>query len=315
MANTKLDTVKNVVLSLSGEFQKTLSDQSLNFARESGFALQALQNNPYLLGIATGNQASLTNAIVNIAAIGISLNPASKLAYLVPRDNKVCIDISYMGLMHIAQQTGAIKWCQADVVRRTDRFKRMGITLEPLHEYECFAEIEQRGDMVGVYSVIKTDDGDFLTHTMRIADVFNIRDRSVAWKAYIKDKSKTCPWATDEEQMVLKTCVKQAAKYWPRRDRLDNAIEYLNTELDEGINFAAERSGTEPKDITPASDESLNHLFGLMAQTGKTEASIVEGVIPRLIGRSVTSIPDLTEEEARKLIGFIEKRIKTQGAA
>jgi recombination protein RecT len=37
-----------------------------------------------------------------VAAIGITLNPASKLAYLVPRDGMVCLDISYMGLLHRA---------------------------------------------------------------------------------------------------------------------------------------------------------------------------------------------------------------------
>jgi hypothetical protein len=51
----------------------------------------------------------------------------------------------------------------------------------------------------------------------------------------LKDNTKKCPWVTDAEEMIKKTCVKQAAKYWPRRERLDNAVHHLNTEGGEGI--------------------------------------------------------------------------------
>ncbi|MDE9528451.1 recombinase RecT, partial [Xenorhabdus bovienii] len=84
------------------------------------------------------------------------------------------------------------------------------------HEYNEFDTAQSRGDIVGAYTVIKTDEGDYLTHTMQIADIYATRDRSQAWKAWISKKA-SCPWVTDEEQMILKTVVKQAAKYWPRR--------------------------------------------------------------------------------------------------
>lgn len=72
------------------------------------------------------------------AGIGISLNPAQKLAYLVPRKGAICLDISYMGLMHIAQQSGAIKWCQSAIVRRNDQFRREGLDKPPIHIYNDF---------------------------------------------------------------------------------------------------------------------------------------------------------------------------------
>jgi recombination protein RecT len=70
---------------------------------------------------------------------------------------------------------------------------------------------------------------------MPIAKVYDIRDRSEAWKAYKKTTAKKCPWVTDEEEMIKKTCVKQASKYWPKRERLDQAIHHLNTDGGEGI--------------------------------------------------------------------------------
>lgn len=210
------------------QFVSVLSDKSIEFDREAAFAVQILQGNDYTGKIALANQDSLRAAVVNVAAIGISLNPASKLAYLVPRKGAVCLDISYMGLMHIAQQTGAIQWGQAVVVREQDTFELRGIDSQPLHTYNPFNK--ERGEIIGAYVVVKTDSGDYLTHAMPISEIHAIRDRSELWK-----KDKSGPWKTDEGEMVKKTCVKQAAKYWPRRERLDSAVHHLNTDGGEGL--------------------------------------------------------------------------------
>ena len=210
------------------QFLAVQVDAAIDWDREAQFACQIIGGNDYLCKIAMNNRTSLRNAIVNVAAIGISLNPASKLAYLVPRKNAVCLDISYMGLMHIAQQTGAIQWGQAVIVRAADSFELRGIDAEPRHHYQPFAT--DRGEIVGVYVVVKTDNGDYLTHSMPIREVFAIRDRSESYKS-----GKPGPWTTDESEMIKKTCVKQAAKYWPRRERLDSAVQHLNTEGGEGL--------------------------------------------------------------------------------
>lgn len=210
------------------QFMAVLSDPGIDFEREAAFALQVVGANSYLATTAKNSLDSLRNAITNVAAIGISLNPASKLAYLVPRDGKVCLDISYMGLMHIAQQSGAIVWGQSAIVRDKDDFQLEGIDKPPTHKFNPFGT--DRGEIVGAYVVVKTDSGDYLTHAMPIRKIFDIRDRSSAYK------KKSGPWISDEEEMIKKTVIKQAAKMWPRRDRLDAAVHNLNTD-GEGINF------------------------------------------------------------------------------
>ena len=227
-----MNDLTTLVESQRQQFLTVRSDRSMDFDREAGFALQILRANDFLGRVAVANKDSLYAAINNIAAIGISLNPAAKLAYLVPRKGVICLDISYMGLMDIAQSTGAIQWGQAVIVREKDSFELQGIDKEPKHIYQPFGD---RGKIIGVYVVVKTADGDYLTHPMTLAKVHDIRDRSEAWKAYKKDSTKTCPWVTDEEEMIKKTCVKQASKYWPKRERLDQAIHHMNTEGGEGI--------------------------------------------------------------------------------
>jgi len=76
------------VASQEGFFIPAISDDRIKWEKESQFAIQALQANKYLAGIAQSNPTSAQNAIINVAAIGVSLNPQAKLAYLVPRKER-----------------------------------------------------------------------------------------------------------------------------------------------------------------------------------------------------------------------------------
>lgn len=306
MAALLIDQVYGLVNPLKAEFEQVCSEPSINFKRESEFAMQIFANNDYLAKIAVSNPVSTRSAVMNVAGIGVSLNPAQKLAYLVPRKGSICLDISYMGLMHIAQQSGAIKWCQSAIVRKNDQFRREGLDKPPIHIYNDFDTEEQRGEIVGGYVTVKTDDGDYLTHTMRIDAIFAIRDRSEAWKKYKQDNSKKCPWVTDEEQMILKTVVKQSAKYWPRRERLDAAIDHVNTEGEEGINFAAERQ--PERDITPLSETTQKDINDLLVSLDKTWDVDLLPLCSRIFKRPISQPTDLTEPEGVKALGFLRQK-------
>lgn len=295
---SNLAVLKQDIFNTRGAFTTTLTDTSIKFEAEAGFAMQALQGNDYLAGVAMNNRQSLVNAVTNIAAIGISLNPAKKQAYLVPRDGRICLDISYMGLMDLAMATGAIHWGQAIIVRQRDDFALTGLDQKPHHVYSPFTPAEERGPIVGVYVVIKTDRGDYLTHAMPIAAVHAIRDRSSAWKAYIKSK-KSCPWVTDEEEMVKKTCVKQAYKYWPKNARLEEAVHHMNTEGGEGLDFT-------PKPGSAAE-------FAAESRQGNAEAPNRDAIVAELKAIAKTRNMDALVarfgeigKDARKAVGGAE---------
>lgn len=223
------------------EFVKVLADPNINFEREAEFAVQLMEGSDYLLKVAQGNRQSVVNAVKNIAAIGISLNPAKKQAYLVPRRPKacqavaVCLDISYMGLLDLAVDSGSIRWGQAKLVRENDDYESQGVDLAPIHKYKPFGG-KDRGAIIGVYVVVKTPEGDYLTHEMDLDAIFAIRDRSESYKAFKKGDAKSSPWDSDFGEMAKKTVIKQAAKTWPRRsDRLERAIHHMNTDGGEGL--------------------------------------------------------------------------------
>lgn len=210
------------------QFAAVLSDPSISFEREASFAVQMLEGNSYALSIAQRNRQSVVNAVVNLAAIGLSLNPAKKQAYLVPRKTGIVLEISYMGLIELAVASGSVRWVKAEVVRQSDQFILNGYDKPPTHSFNPFGG--DRGPVVGVYCVAKTADGDYLTEVMALDEVYAIRDRSEAWK-----NGQKGPWKTDENEMIRKTVVKRASKYWPKTDRLDQAVHYLNTDGGEGI--------------------------------------------------------------------------------
>lgn len=226
---SNIQTITDYVYSTEDAFASVLADRSINFEREAGFAIQVLTANDYALGLAVKNKQSVINAVTNIAAIGISLNPAKKQAYLVPRGGAICLDISYMGLMDLAMATGSIKWAQAALVHDHDGFALNGFDKPPTHNFNPFAK--DRGDIVGVYVVVKTADSEYLTHTMTIDQINAIKARSES------GKKGNGPWSSDFGEMAKKTCVKQAYKYWPKTDRLEAAIHHLDTDGGEGIDF------------------------------------------------------------------------------
>lgn len=245
MANqTQIATIENEIYGVREQFERVSVDRSINFEREAGFAMQIVTGNDFLLSVALKEKQSVINAVTNVAAIGLSLNPAKKLAYLVPRGGKVCLDISYMGLLDLAISSGSILWGQAEVVCENDTFALRGFDKAPLHDFAPFSKT--RGPIVGVYVVVKTHSGDYLTDTMSIDEVMAIKARSESGK---KDSG---PWKTDFNEMAKKTVIKRAYKTWPKTDRVDAAVHYLNTEGDEGINFNAQQPNVCPPELLSA---------------------------------------------------------------
>lgn len=266
-------------------FTPVVADESINWGKESQFAIQAFQKNDYLAKIAMSNQISAQNAIINVAAIGITLNPASKLAYLVPRDGGVCLDISYMGLLHIAQQSGSILWGQCKLVHANDTYESNGLDKAPTHKYQAFGE---RGSIVGGYCTVKTPDGDYLTEEMSLADIKKVAATS---------KAKKGPWQTFWEEMARKTIVKRASKYWPKVERLDRAIHNLNTDVGEGV-----QDESQPEVIIDVE----SHILSVTESKGRSPEQLFNW-LSQVYKREIQCFDDMSEDEkqdtARKLEG------------
>lgn len=205
----------------------------LDFRQECLFAQQQIMKNSYTAQVAQENLNSLKAAIMNVAAIGISLNPALQHAYLVPRDGRICLDISFRGLVKLATEAGAIVWAKAELVYSGDAFAYKGPSTAPEHTADVFGD---RGELVGGYVIAKLPDGEVLIDVMSVAEIHKVRDTS---KAYKKGSG---PWHDWYHEMCKKTLIKRAYKSWPQtegRVRLDRAVAALNE--NEGTAYTLEQ--------------------------------------------------------------------------
>jgi recombination protein RecT len=293
---------QGIILAQEQQFNSLVVDDKIKFAAESQFACQLMRANSYLAGIAIKNPQSMIDAVINIAAIGISLNPAQKHAYLVPRDGKVCLDISYMGLLHIATDSGSIMWGQSKIVHQNDAYVNNGVDKAPTHEYAAFGN---RGEIIGVYCTVKTAGDDFLTEEMDIEKVHAIRQRSAGFAS-----GKKSPWKTDYEPMIRKTVVKSAYKYWPRCERIAQAIDYLN-KSGEGIDFDNERREAGPVDVN-LTPEQIEKITSQIDELGTTRDIVLGFAASNLFKRDVQSLAELTKDEASKLSDLLSQRLGQQ---
>ena len=236
----------------------------VTWAEESQFALQAIQKNEKL---AQCIPHTVQNAVINVAAVGLTLNPALGYAYLVPESEKVkeggrdvwvqsCnLRVSFKGLLKIATDSGSILWAKAEIVKTKDTFKYRGPCEIPIHEMDAFGD---RGEVVGVYCIAKTHQGDHLVDVMSAAEIAKIRGAA----------KQDGVWSKWPEEMAKKAILKRASKQWPktdRTDRLDRAIAVVNEY--EGSDYMPEE-----RDITPQKQEPLPQPKRALSELGLMDA-------------------------------------------
>lgn len=244
---------ERAIANAEGRFLE-LADTGLDYNAERAFAFQLLSNpkNDYAMSVAEKNPMSLLLAMVNLAATGLTLNPAHAYAYLVPRDGAIKLDISYRGFIKIATDSGAVLWAKADLVYERDTFVYRGPTEKPDVEADPFGN---RGAIRGAYCLAKTADGSFLCDTMSLEDLLHVRDTYSEY--YIRQKKG--PWKDEPEEMMKKTVLRRARKTWPNStgsERLDRAIEISNESEGNVVNAHLRLAGSPNDGVWEAVDQA-----------------------------------------------------------
>jgi len=204
--------------------------------QEISFAIQSINKSAQLQKC---SMDSLLQAVVNVSNVGLTLNPAAKEAYLIPRYNgltrsmEASLDPSYIGLVKLLTDTGSVKSMVCQIVHDRDHFEvdLANNTSPVVHKPELSSG--ERGNMKGVYALATLADGTRQVEWMDVDEVNQIRDRSETYKAFKAGKIQSCTWASDYGEMSRKTVIKRIYKYLPRSEKaavLDKAIELDNTD-------------------------------------------------------------------------------------
>lgn len=226
------------------------------FVKEANFAMQIIQSNPK--GWQSVDLMSIRSSVENIAFTGLTLNPAMKLAYLIPRKGKAVLDPSYMGLIKILTDSGSVKKVSAVVVYEDEEFEYNAATRMVTKHEQKYAKTEKEHmarKVIGAYSCATLSDGSLDYEFMPGWELDKIKSKSDG------ANSQYSPWQESNwaDEMRKKTVIKRHYKYLPKSEQASNAIELDNQQfivekpnLSELFVTSVETKSDElPLDITP----------------------------------------------------------------
>lgn len=218
---------KMIVFQAQKQFEAS-NEYQMNFNREASFAIQILTSNPYL---AKCDHNSIRSSVVNVALTGLTLNPALKYAYLIPRKDKCILDISYMGMIKILTDAGAVKSVDAMVIYANDKWSYSKGSNPYINHEPVMAN---RGEKIGVYAIAYLRDGGFQFEVMNKDDIQKVRATSESYK---NEKTRNySPWENWEEEMWKKTALKRLFKLLPKTNFSENLIAAIANEHDNDLN-------------------------------------------------------------------------------
>lgn len=207
--------------------------------KELSFALQVIEGSQQLQEC---DKNSILAAIINLANIGLTLNPAAKESYLVPRWNEkkrvkeATLQPSYIGLIKLIMKTGAMKSLVANVVYEGDQFEiNLADNRQPVRHQPALRKV-QRGEKIGAYALATLNDGTRQVEWMEIDDIYSVRESSDSYK---NEKTRPySPWARHEDEMIRKTVVRRLYKYLPRVNNGQALAAIALDEQDAGASFS-----------------------------------------------------------------------------
>ncbi|MGD1842276.1 MAG: recombinase RecT [Thermonemataceae bacterium] len=195
--------------------------------QEMAFAIELAKSNKQLSNCSA---VDIFNCIIELASLGLSLNPAKRLCYLVPfydRHRKESVPKlmpSYMGLEKILTDSKAVQHIACHVVWEGDEIEMdLADEQQPIKRHTPYITIgQQKGSLVMVYSVATLASGVKIVEYMSREEIDHIRD------TYSKSKDV---WKASYTEMARKTVIKRHTKHLPKSlytERVYKAIDLDN---------------------------------------------------------------------------------------
>ena len=219
-----------------------------NYLREIILAYQIVKGSESLQKCST---ESIRSAIINVALVGATLNPALQQAFLVPRKGKACLDISFRGMVKIATGSGVVLDIDATVVYDKDKFfYEQG--LNPILNHIPSLD-DDHGKFKFVYAIATLANGIKKFIVLNEQEIEKVKATSAA---------RSGPWIDWYEEMARKTAVKKLFKLLPATETMAYAVSVVN-----------EHEGLEKE---PSNAEKLQERF--KPQNDVQDAQVVEEV-------------------------------------
>lgn len=342
IAKRPIDTIRNLLEKSKGQIAAALP-KHLNADRIVRVALTSIQRTPQLLEC---DPITLVGAVIQSSQLGLEPDGILGHAYLVPFRNtkkgrmEVQFIPGYKGLIDLARRSGQVNRISAHIVYENEPFEMEFGTSEVL-EHKPLPP-SQRGPRKGVYAVAVLKDGSTHFEWLWEEEVQKVKAQSKA--------SQFGPWVTHEEEMIRKTAIRRLVKYLPLSVELAKAasideLAEAGISTQEYMDDEAFIPPTQPKTIDSAFAEIATSKTEALEQpqtvveAPKAEAqqpvevakdnnvsSKKDDLISKVMELNIKpailtvytvkalgankEVEQLTEDEAAKLLGFIEAQTK-----
>lgn len=185
----------------------------LNPERITRIVLAAVMRTPALKAC---SMASILDATMKAAEMGLEPGSATGEAYLVPY-GKVCTLIpGYRGLISLAFRSGFVVSIKSNVVYQGDTLEyEEGLNPKLRHVPNHEADRDPNR-ITFAYCIVQLKDGGLIYDVMTRGEIDAIRRRSKA--------SGSGPWVTDFAEMAKKTVTRRALKYAPMSVEMSKAL-------------------------------------------------------------------------------------------
>ena len=243
--------LKGLLMNMQGQIAKALPSV-LTPERYTRMVMTALSTNPDLQRC---SPESFLGAVMQAAQLGLEPNTPLGQAYLIPRNNKgrmqVTFQIGYQGYLDLGYRSGDIAIIDAQAVHQNDFFE-YEYGLEPKLKFK--PALTDRGPVIAYYAMFKTKAGGYNFLVMSKEDIEKHKNQ------YVDNySSKYSPWNTNFDSMAKKTVLKQVLKYAPKKSEFAKAMasdETIKTNI--GANMVDMEDETEPINVTPVANIQTN---------------------------------------------------------
>lgn len=223
---------------------------------------------------------SLLACMMQSAQLGLDLDPALGLAYLVPFKGTATFVPGYKGLMELARRSQSVSRIVARAVYANDSFEYEFGTNDWIHHKPADGD---RGELTHVYAVAHLAPPNVIDMQRRGKSTwepspatieFVVLSKADVDKFRARSRAKSGPWFTDYDAMALKTAVRRLSTWLPKSPELQKAVR-----LDEQAEAGDAQDFTidlEPETPTEPTKPALDTLTARLPapQTSADDAQV-----------------------------------------
>ena len=219
-------------------------------------AVAELKSNPTLNKC---DPKSICGGILRIAQMGLEVGSMLGKVWLIPRDGEATLMLGYRGMLDLIRRSPDVFSIKSACVYENDQFEfEDGSTPYVKHVRKW----EDRGALLGVFSILIMKNGYFQFEMMSVAEVDAIKEKSPG------KKSKA--WVDYYPEMAKKTVIRRLFKTAPSSIEittaleLDEEAEYGDQNLKSALKeFGIDEAESNVVDIQSQADRLADRLAGI----------------------------------------------------